>query len=470
MVAFWGVLLIVQLTLAGVLLLWMWYMGVSARQVYLYAGICIIGTLLLFYLTWQYGLVLYGIVAVGTASLLFWLPLRSFPRSTAKPYNLCGEVQQVDERALIFARNRLIPGSPQYIEYYSQYPENQRYDMTRAELGPALGELGKLDNFPVYDVAMCKAAMVTPLLFGQPGSVMPPVEEGQAVAERQNFFDEAELTRCVKGFARHMGAALVGITELNQAWVYSHVGMINRNNWDEWGEPINLGHRHAIVLAIEMDRKMVGYAPHMPATLDSILKYGSIGHASVQVAAFLANLGYDARAHNWRDYEVMCVPLAVDAGLGEAGRTGLAIHPRYGSRMRLAVVTTDAPLKLDKPLSWGLAQYCETCGICAEFCPSGAIPVSGRECVNGVMKWSLDKEKCFTYWGETGSSCAVCMAVCPWSNMPDGLARNILHLTLTRSLLGKKVFGVWLIKQIRKKGLVKIAKPTWCGAAQKKSC
>lgn len=44
----------------------------------------------------------------------------------------------------------------------------------------------------------------------------------------------------VKGYALHLGAALVGITEIDPLWIYSHRGEIFHGNWDEWGRELEI--------------------------------------------------------------------------------------------------------------------------------------------------------------------------------------------------------------------------------------
>ena len=35
--------------------------------------------------------------------------------------------------------------------------------------------------------------------------------------------------------------------------------------------------------------------------------------------------------------------------------------------------------------------------------------------INGVKKWSVDGEKCFSYWAKIVSDCMICMRVCPYN-------------------------------------------------------
>lgn len=416
---------------------------------------------LYFAFNWQEPWFLCGFAAVSSfLSLLLLVPVRHVRGGYMAGLDSGNaNIQRIDERTIVFARNKLWQGPPQLEQrevFYRLYPDYMEYDSQRATLGGSLGDLGRIDGFPVYNIAMCNAAMIPPLLFGRPEVVKPAVRNANISCKAE------ELSHRVRGLAMHMGASLVGITRLRQEWVYSHVGMINRDNWEDWGKEIALDHTYAIVLAVEMDRRMVDCAPHTQANLESILKYGLVGHISVVVAAFLANMGYDARAHNWRDYQVMCVPIAVDAGLGELGRSGLLINYHYGPRLRLAVVTTNAPLVPDSPRVRGIQDYCRRCHRCADSCPVGAISSGEMQWHNGVLKWSMDAEKCYEYWGKEGTSCAVCMAVCPWGHWSHGIPGRVLRWCVTRSALGGPASRSLSRLAIGRRRFVK--SPLWCSA------
>lgn len=93
------------------------------------------------------------------------------------------------------------------------------------------------------------------------------------------------------------------------------------------------------------------------------------------------------------------------AGLGVFGRHSLIITPRFGPRVRLAAIVTNAELEPDKPLS---ADYCKTCKApCIELCPSGALKRA-----KGDMPYSVDKFVCSQYLG-TRPACGICLKVCP---------------------------------------------------------
>jgi len=62
------------------------------------------------------------------------------------------------------------------------------------------------------------------------------------------------------------------------------------------------------------------------------------------------------------------MPYAIQAGPGKLGRQGLLIHRKYGSTLRLARIFTGLPLKLDKPIQFGVQDYCLNCNLCAGEC------------------------------------------------------------------------------------------------------
>ncbi|MBQ8374727.1 MAG: epoxyqueuosine reductase [Clostridia bacterium] len=104
---------------------------------------------------------------------------------------------------------------------------------------------------------------------------------------------------------------------------------------------------------------------------------------------------------------------AVLAGLGFVGKSGLFLSEEYGSRVRLATVLTDMPLKANKPI---VENGCGSCTACQKACPAGAIY---GELPTADGERNFDAEKCSRYMKEhfqgigRGSVCGVCIRVCP---------------------------------------------------------
>ena len=125
-------------------------------------------------------------------------------------------------------------------------------------------------------------------------------------------------------------------------------------------------------------------------------------------------------------------PLVVDAGLGEVGRLGYLMTKEFGLGTRLSVVTTDMPLAHDKPTDIGVQSFCESCRICAEDCPIGAIPTGDKVEYNGIRKWKLDEGRCYRYWYAVGTDCSICMTSCPWTKPTNWFHKSMARLATTR--------------------------------------
>jgi len=368
-----------------------------------------------------------GVVMIG----LLGVALLALPIGIGPKMRIPGPRQRVDERDAIFHRfYRLRPGSPEFDEYYRAHPDKLEFDEKVRGLPPlaspasktydALGSPFQVAIFEVLENATREIDWPPEPLAGK------PVE---ASAE--------EFSRRVKGFARYLGADLVGTTRLNPANVYSHIG----RSPGPWGAPITLDHTHAIAIGVEMSHEMVRHGPDSPTTTETAFKYFEAAKVAVLVARYINRLGYEARAHVDGNYRVLCGPIAVDAGLGELGRLGLLMTPKFGPRLRLAVVTTNLPLVQDEPVHFGVQDFCEFCKKCAENCPSGSIDAGKKALHNGVEKWQSDQESCYRFWRLAGSDCSVCVRVCPYSH-PATFMHNLVRWAIRRNALARRV-ALW---------------------------
>lgn len=104
---------------------------------------------------------------------------------------------------------------------------------------------------------------------------------------------------------------------------------------------------------------------------------------------------------------------AVLSGLGFVGKSGLFLSEKYGSKVRLATILTDLPLKAEAPV---IENGCGNCTICQKACPAGAI-FGELPQTNGERNFA--PEKCSKYMKEhfqdigRGSVCGICIKVCP---------------------------------------------------------
>ena len=227
------------------------------------------------------------------------------------------------------------------------------------------------------------------------------------------------MTNRVKRVARYFGADLVGIAKLDLRWMYSH------HYIPETGEsqPIEIGepYKHVITMAVGEDYSIIKTAPSALYMAETFLTYSRMALLVGSLAQFIRLLGYHA-IPSLND-TALNVPIALDAGLGQFGRHGLLITPQFGPRQRLCKVITDLPLQADKPVDFGVSEFCSVCYKCAEKCPSKAISfgeltaeVSSISTNPGVMKWPISGERCWEYrLRNFGTNCGICVRVCPFN-------------------------------------------------------
>ncbi|MFC1825410.1 4Fe-4S double cluster binding domain-containing protein [Thermodesulfobacteriota bacterium] len=228
------------------------------------------------------------------------------------------------------------------------------------------------------------------------------------------FKSPGHASEFIKKITHTFGATLVGITKLNPDWCYQ--GFLRGVGAAEWDVPKHW--EYAIVFATPHEWDQMYVNPNYGTSYDAYSRNRIIGG---KLEAFIQEIGYPARGHvPPRSYDLVTPPIGIDAGLGEEGRNGLLITPELGCNARLACVTTNIPMEVDKPVDLGIMDFCQKCKICAEKCPSGAISHGGPdEVVRGYRRWRIKDELCFQTWASVAQSrargCRICLAVCPYS-------------------------------------------------------
>ena len=352
-------------------------------------------------------------VTVGGGMVLFLLPIGRVERGNDAPR------RRFDERDIMFARARLVPGSPEHEAYYAMRPENRASDDEIRALPGLLSLTASKANPLAFASAEAGFSLTGVLREEVDGPVAPARPEFTAV----------QMTSYIKGLARYYGAYTVGIAELQPYHVYSHIG----RGSGEYGAPITLDHRYAIAFTVEMDHAITGTAPNAATVMESARQYVEAARVALQLGYLIRSLGYPARAHIDGNYRVIAPLAARDAGLGEIGRMGLLMTPELGPRVRLGVVTTDLPLIPDqRDDDTSGIDFCRICQKCAETCPGQSIPTGDRAEIDGASRWRINADSCFRYWNRVGTDCARCMAVCPYSH-PNNPVHNLVRWTVRRS-------------------------------------
>ena len=359
------------------------------------------------------------LMAGWAAGLLIFL----IPNGKNRAYRQVKPAARIDERDTMFSRNELIRGTENFEDYYGRNPEKKVLD-DRFRKNAGLLQKGTTQYHPFYfasaDASFETIAALRDFVNG-------------TVAEKRIPTEAEAISRYIKNWAKKLGAVDCGITELQDYHIYSTGGRGER-----YGRKFVKNHRFALAFTVEMDHEMIQTAPAGTVVMESGQQYLESGRIALQVARFIRNLGYEARAHIDGNYEVVCPLVARDAGLGEIGRMGLLMTPKQGPRVRISVVTTNLPLVTDKPLhDFSFIDACVRCKKCAEVCPSHAISFNDREIINGSLRWQINQESCFTFWTIAGTDCGRCISVCPYAH-PDNALHNLVRLGMHNSGVFRK--------------------------------
>lgn len=331
---------------------------------------------------------------------------------------------RIDERDTMFSRYYTPAGSKHLEDYYKQNPDKKALD-DKFRAKPGLLEKGSRHYDPLAFSAANASLQTVKVFHG----IIDDSPTGAARVE----VNPRQITDFIKSWARKLGAVSAGVTELKDYHLYSIIG-----RGEQYGTPVELDHKYAIAVTVEMDKHMMAAAPLGPTVMESSQQYLNAGAIAMQIARMIHNLGYPARAHIDGNYRVVCPLVARDAGLGEIGRMGLLMTPQLGPRVRIAVVTTDLPLICgDAKRDYTVLDFCRKCKKCASICPSKAIPFEDMGSIDGVRRWRIDSEACFTIWCSFGTDCGRCVNVCPYSH-PDNAMHNFVRWGVRNSELFRR--------------------------------
>lgn len=112
-------------------------------------------------------------------------------------------------------------------------------------------------------------------------------------------------------------------------------------------------------------------------------------------AGYLRRLGIDAVPSYMRSYLTLMPQIVLDAGMGEVSRMGIILNPFFGCNCKYSAVLTNLELEVDGYVDFGLQEYCGRCTICAEQCPSHAIPRGGPDPVQRLLHLEAQRPRLF---------------------------------------------------------------------------
>jgi len=275
-----------------------------------------------------------------------------------------------------------------------------------------------------------------------------------------DFGNPSNASALVKKTALFYGASIVGVCRLDHRWIYSdsYESPIKPPYFEPKHKKIDIPDwwKNVVVIGVEEDYNAIRTSPNHESGTETALAYSKMGFIASSLAAYIRGLGYQAIPLG--NDTALSIPLAIDAGLGQLGRNGILITPELGPRLRICKVITNLPLESDRPIDFGVDDFCTKCKKCAKLCPSQAIPYDdktfeGKTVSNnpGSHKWYVDVEKCDLFWLVNSgkkqeaqkrisvSDCSNCIRVCPW-NKPNTRIHKIAKWSARNTPMLNKFF------------------------------
>lgn len=146
-----------------------------------------------------------------------------------------------------------------------------------------------------------------------------------------------------------------------------------------------------------------------------------LNEIALRTSNYLQNSGFDATpipaAQSSRKSKILFQhkTAATCAGLGWIGKSSLLVNPKYGPRLRLVTVLTNAPIThFGEPVR---ESNCGSCTSCLGVCPVDAIKDINWKRGMDVHEY-FDLEKCQEYIDKEGllldkPVCGICISACP---------------------------------------------------------
>lgn len=234
-------------------------------------------------------------------------------------------------------------------------------------------------------------------------SELAKFRDGPVNPQPTRFDDVAAASAAIKEYAFKIGASDVGIARLTPI-------MIREN--------LDLAHDYAICMIFAEDYAEALKGPRATET-EAAAAYLQCAEHSTEMADYVRSLGYPATAHHNGACDIQAIPAMIDAGLGELGKHGSLVHPKFGASHRPGIVTTTMPLAVDRPLIFGVQDTCLNCNLCSNNCPADAIPRDEFEITEGIRRWVTDIAKCYVYSRLRPEYCHICVDVCPYVHMAN---------------------------------------------------
>ena len=207
------------------------------------------------------------------------------------------------------------------------------------------------------------------------------------------LFSSQEFTREIKAAAIANGAALVGVAAIESIPPCTPPLPVTK---------VMPEARSVVVFAIPMLRGSIESPSLFSAMISTHATYKEEELLGLRLGRLLEERGYRAamvvpaspiemsRETKGLLGDISLRHAAVGAGLGTIGKSRLLLTRRWGPRVRIGAVVTNASLETDRPIA---ERFCDDCDLCVQSCPAQALNThtlkDAVKCLNKQQKWGM---------------------------------------------------------------------------------
>ena len=227
------------------------------------------------------------------------------------------------------------------------------------------------------------------------GDIEYPDESDICNPNNPKFIADEDFIKELENYAHTIGIKNIGYTQITPELLIK----------DKF-----IQYTHAIVLTMEMDKKIIEATPGPDAQNLNDSAYEKLGNITYTLSDYLRKNGYATEVAHPYGGIVKFSQLGQKAGLGYMGQSGLLITPELGPRQKISAIfvsIANLPITECNEHVW-ITDYCKKCGKCIKACPEKAL--IEKETCCGEEETEFIAKLCIG----CSEGCTYCIEGCPF--------------------------------------------------------